>query len=48
MRSRYTGNIHMAVLMWTSRVLPITAMWNCRGRNMMAIMDSHVSAAQSP
>ena len=48
MSSRYTGNIHIAVLMWPSRVLPMTAMWNWRGRNRMAIIESQVRAAQSP
>ena len=42
------GNIHIAVLTCDSWVLPMTDRWNWRGSSMIAIIESQVSASQSP
>ena len=44
--SMYTGNSQIAFERCFSSTFSTTATWNCRGRNMIAIIDSTVSQAQ--
>ncbi len=46
MATRYSGKIQTALRRCRSSTFSTTAIWNCRGRNMMANMDSSVSDAQ--
>ena len=44
--SMYSGNSQIALPRWFSLTFSTTAIWNCRGRNMIASIDSTVSHAQ--
>ena len=44
--SMYSGNSQIALPRWFSFTFSTTAIWNCRGRNMIASIDSTVSHAQ--
>ena len=44
--SMYSGNSQIALPRWFSLTFSTTAIWNWRGRNMMASIDSTVSQAQ--
>ena len=44
--SMYAGNSQIALAMCFSFTFSTTATWNCRGRNMIASIDSTVSHAQ--
>src|SRR3546814_11712007 len=45
-RNRYSGNSQPAVRRWFSSAFSTTVIWNCRGRQMIAVADRKVSATQ--
>ena len=46
-RKRYRGNIHDALRTWSVSWFSTTAIWNCLGRNIIAIMERNRSDAHS-
>ena len=48
MRSRYSGNTHVAVLMWRSSTFSTTATCHWRGSKRIASIDSTISQSHEP